>query len=228
MSGQKANDKAAGYVQAVEWCLDFWFPGKAGVDEAARSAVYRQHCKEYLKSYYLATFEYLDQLGLRKAITPEEFRQLCLFKLLHPTELNLKPAVFMNQSEPEIGIRHSGRDYDRNLSICLSFAYRKGVHDELKGQEKAESHVDEEGLRDKGLAENRDREGEAQNSPNIFRQNNRLKRNPGKLPGWERRAEIEQCRRELLGKMQTQFKSRRISEAYMAGRLNARCAICPD
>ena len=75
------------------------------------------------------------------------------------------------------------RDFGRNLSICLSFAYRKGVRDEVKDQAKAENHVDQEGQRDKGLAKNRDREGEAQNSPNIVYENNHLQRNLAKVDG---------------------------------------------
>ena len=55
----------------------------------------------------------------------------------------------------------------------------------------------------KGLAENRDREGEAQNSPNIFYENNHLQRNLAKRMGRERRAEIEQSSKNLLGKRQT-------------------------
>jgi len=126
---------------------------------------------------------------------------------------------------PEIGVQHSRRDFDRNLSICLSFAYRKGVRDELKDHATAENHVDQEGQRDRGLAKNRDREGEAQNSPNIFYEDSHLQRNPATRLGRERRAEIEQYCKNLLGRMQTRGRPRLITEAYAAGRLQTRCVI---
>jgi hypothetical protein len=228
MPGQDANEHtsgietgpleraAPGYLQAVERCLALLVPAKRRWDEAPWPELDGQQYKKYLKSYYVATIENLDQLGLTKVITPEEIRQLCVFKLLYPTAPNLEAAVSVNRCGPEIGIQHSRRDFDRNLSICLSFAYRKGVRDELKDQAKAENHVDQEGQRDKGLAKNRDREGEAQNSPNIFYENNHWR---------ERRAEVEQSCNNLLGRMQTRGRSRLITEAYAAGRSQTRCVI---
>ena len=106
MPGQDANEHtsgietgpleraAPGYLQAVERCLALLVPAKRRWDEAPWPALDGQQYKKYLKSYYVATIENLDQLGLTKVITPEEIRQLCVFKLLLSNRSKLGSTSF--------------------------------------------------------------------------------------------------------------------------------------
>ena len=98
--------------------------------------MYLSRYRNYLRGYYADCIERLEQFGLCNVLTPEEVRHLQSFRLLYPDQGQLPQAVLVAQCGYDLGVKQSQQEFDRNLAICRSFAYRKGVHDELK------DHVD--------------------------------------------------------------------------------------